>query len=127
MLTVCSHQSQVQGHHALAATLLLPPLSASTSSSSSSLQHTLLTLRGASSARGEAHRALALELESRVLVGFKQWKERHGERIKGARDEVVGKGGAVQSWEKDAHKLSSVSRLASRQWDVLRYRGRVEG
>ncbi|GFZ50185.1 hypothetical protein JCM24511_07940 [Saitozyma sp. JCM 24511] len=101
-------ESQVQGHHALAATLLLPPLSASTSSSSSSLQHTLLTLRGASSARGEAHRALALELESRVLVGFKQWKERHGERIKGARDEVVGKGGAVQSWEKDAHKLNSL-------------------
>jgi hypothetical protein len=44
-------------------------------------------------------------------VGFKQWKERHGERIKGARDEVVGKGGAVQSWEKDAHKLNSVSWL----------------
>jgi hypothetical protein len=50
-----------------------------------------------------------LELESRVLVGFKQWKERHGERIKGERNDMLAKGGVVGTWEKDVQKLSSVS------------------
>ena len=101
--------SQVAAHFSLAEALLEPPVAtASTSQSSSSLQHTLLSLRGASGARGEAHRALAIQLEQRVLIGFTQWKDRHGERVKGARDEVLGKGGAIQSWEKDVQKLGAV-------------------
>ncbi|KAL7424901.1 Rho-GTPase-activating protein 8 [Cryptotrichosporon argae] len=102
--------SQAKAHYALSASLLDPPLG-SNHQSTSSLQHTLLSLRGASSARGEAHRALAAELEQRVLGSFNPWKNRHEDRIEGAREDVLGKGGkggVVGSWEKEAQKLISL-------------------
>lgn len=102
-------QSQVKAHQTLSTSLLNPPLSAISSQSTSSLQHTLLSLRGASSARGDAHRALAAELADRVLAGFRTWKERHEERVHAARDEFLSKSGVVGSWEKDVQKLNSVS------------------
>ncbi|ORY34969.1 hypothetical protein BCR39DRAFT_515848 [Naematelia encephala] len=101
-------ESQIKGHHGLASSLLNPPLPTNPESSSSSLQHTLLSLRGASSARGEAHRALALELEQRVLAGFLNWKARHAERIKGVKDEMLSKTGVVAVWEKDVQRLSTL-------------------
>jgi len=88
---------------------LNPPLSSISSQSTSSLQHTLLSLRGASSARGDAHRALASELADRVLAGFRTWKERHEERVHAAKDEFLSKSGVVGSWEKDVQKLNTVS------------------
>jgi hypothetical protein len=88
---------------------LNPPLSSISSQSTSSLQHTLLSLRGASSARGDAHRALASELADRVLAGFRTWKERHEERINAAKDEFLSRSGVVGSWEKDVQKLNTVS------------------
>jgi hypothetical protein len=91
--------------------LLSPPIPSSSSSSqtSSSLQHTLLSLRGASSARGEAHNALAAELEQKVLAGFNQWKVRHEDRIRAAKDEyLTTKTGVVGVWEKDVQKLSGL-------------------
>ena len=106
-------QSQVKGHHALANILLEPPLSSSSNQTSSSLQHTLLSLRGASSARGEAHKALAQELESRVLAGFSQWKERHEVRVRAAREELLSKSGVIGVWEKDVQRLNSVSHWQS--------------
>jgi hypothetical protein len=69
----------------------------------------LLSLRGASSARGEAHRALATELEQRVLSGFRQWKDRHEERIRAAKEEILSKTGVVGVWEKDVQRLQAVS------------------
>jgi hypothetical protein len=102
-------QSQVKAHTTLSTTLLNPPLSSISSQSTSSLQHTLLSLRGASSARGDAHRALASELADRVLAGFRTWKERHEERINAAKDEFLSKSGVVGSWEKDVQKLNTVS------------------
>ncbi|WVQ79532.1 hypothetical protein IAT38_001631 [Cryptococcus sp. DSM 104549] len=101
-------ESQVRAHHTLASSLLNPPLSSTSPESSSSLQHTLLSLRGASSARGEAHRALALELEQRVLEGWKAWVERHAVRVKEAKSDMLGKSGVVNAWEKDVQKLGSL-------------------
>ncbi|KAK8849456.1 hypothetical protein IAR55_004789 [Kwoniella newhampshirensis] len=101
-------ESQVRAHTTLSQSLLNPPLASTSPESSSSLQHTLLSLRGASSARGEAHRALALELEQRVLAGFKAWSERHEVRIKEARGDMLNKAGVVGSWEKDVHKLGGL-------------------
>lgn len=86
-----------------------PPLGANRQSTSS-LQHTLLTLRGGSSARGEAHRALARELEENILVPFNVWRSRHDERISSSRDDMLGKSGSVAEWEKSAHRLMGVSR-----------------
>ncbi|WVQ96215.1 hypothetical protein IAU59_003319 [Kwoniella sp. CBS 9459] len=100
--------SQIRAHTTLAQALLSPPISPTSPESSSSLQHTLLSLKGASSARGEAHRALANELEQRVLSGFRAWKERHEVRIKEAKGDVLGKGGVVGLWEKEVQKLSGL-------------------
>ncbi|OCF37050.1 GTPase activating protein [Kwoniella heveanensis BCC8398] len=100
--------SQIRAHTTLSQTLLNPPISPTSAESSSSLQHTLLSLKGASSARGEAHKALANELEQRVLSGFRAWKERHEVRIKEARGDVLGKGGVVGLWEKEVQKLSGL-------------------
>nr|XP_019043257.1 hypothetical protein I302_07831 [Kwoniella bestiolae CBS 10118]OCF22187.1 hypothetical protein I302_07831 [Kwoniella bestiolae CBS 10118] len=97
--------SQIKSHLLLSQSLLSPPLPTVSPESSSSLQHTLLSLRGASSARGEAHRALAQELEQRVLSGFRGWKERHEVRVKEARGDMLGKGGVVGGWEKENGKL----------------------
>lgn len=102
-------QSQVKAHQTLANTLLSPPLSTTSAQSTSSLQHTLLSLRGASSARGEAHQALAGELADRVVAGFRTWKERHADRVHAARDEFLSKSGVIGSWEKDVAKLKTVS------------------
>ncbi|WWD20080.1 hypothetical protein CI109_104554 [Kwoniella shandongensis] len=101
-------ESQVRAHTTLSQTLLNPPLSTTSPESSSSLQHTLLSLRGASSARGEAHRALALELEQRVLTGFRAWAERHEVRVKEARGDLLSKSGVVGVWEKDVQKLNGL-------------------
>ncbi|WVF68680.1 hypothetical protein IAT40_003452 [Kwoniella sp. CBS 6097] len=100
--------SQIRAHTTLSQTLLNPPISPTSPESSSSLQHTLLSLKGASSARGEAHKALANELEQRVLSGFRAWKERHEVRIKEAKGDVLGKGGVVGLWEKEVQKLSGL-------------------
>ncbi|WVR08274.1 hypothetical protein IAU60_005321 [Kwoniella sp. DSM 27419] len=100
--------SQITAHTTLAQSLLNPPLASSSSDRSSSLQHTLLSLRGASSARGEAHKALALELEQRVLGGFRSWKERHEVRVKEARGDMLRKGGSVGLYEKEVQKLSGL-------------------
>lgn len=113
LIPPADEQSQVKGHHALANILLEPPLSSSSNQTSSSLQHTLLSLRGASSARGEAHKSLAQELESRVLAGFSQWKERHEVRVRAARDELLSKSGVVGVWEKDVQRLNSVGHRAT--------------
>lgn len=104
-------QSQAKGHHALANTLLEPPLSSSPNQTSTSLQHTLLTLRGASAARGDAHKTLANELQQRILAGFARWKDGHEERVKAAREEMLSKSGAVGAWEKEVQRLNSVSFL----------------
>nr|XP_018260514.1 GTPase activating protein [Kwoniella dejecticola CBS 10117]OBR82672.1 GTPase activating protein [Kwoniella dejecticola CBS 10117] len=101
-------ESQIKSHLILSQSLLNPPLPTVSPESSSSLQHTLLSLRGASSARGEAHRALAQELEQRVLAGFKSWKERHEVRVKEARTDMLGKGGVVGFWEKENGKLANL-------------------
>lgn len=95
-------------HQQLAASLLTPPDPSTSSSQSTSLQIALLNLRGVSATRGEAHRALAQDLETQVLLGYQQWKLRHGERVKGARDEMLGKNGAVFVWEKEVGRLNSV-------------------
>ncbi|KAK6908958.1 hypothetical protein I203_102965 [Kwoniella mangroviensis CBS 8507] len=100
--------SQIKSHLILSQSLLNPPLPTVSPESSSSLQHTLLSLRGASSARGEAHRALAQELEQRVLSGFRNWKERHEVRVKEARTDMLGKGGVVGVWEKENGKLGQL-------------------
>nr|XP_019009105.1 GTPase activating protein [Kwoniella pini CBS 10737]OCF47886.1 GTPase activating protein [Kwoniella pini CBS 10737] len=100
--------SQTTSHLILSQSLLNPPLPTVSPESSSSLQHTLLSLRGASSARGEAHRALAQELEQRVLAGFKNWKERHAVRVKEARTDMLGKGGVISFWEKENGKLANL-------------------
>ncbi|WRT69442.1 uncharacterized protein IL334_006428 [Kwoniella shivajii] len=101
-------ESQIRSHNTLAQSLLNPPLPTTSPESSSSLQHTLLSLRGASSARGQAHRALAQELESRVLAGFRAWKERHQVRVKEAKNDMLGKGGVVSFWEKENGKLNNL-------------------
>lgn len=102
-----NRQAQAKGHHALSQSLLVPPTSPP--DSTSSLQHTLIALKNASSARGEAHRALALELENRILVGFQQWVERHRERVTEGKKEVLGKSGVVGVWEKEVNRLNTVS------------------
>lgn len=51
---------------------------------------------------------MALELESRVLIGFAQWKDRHAERVSGAKKDVLGKGGVIALWEKEAKNLASL-------------------
>ncbi|RXK38051.1 hypothetical protein M231_04721 [Tremella mesenterica] len=102
-------ESQAEGNHALASTLLsLPSTSSSTSESSSSLQHSLLQLRAASHARGEAHRSLAQELDQKVLGGFRQWRVRHEDRIKMAKEDMLAKNGVVGIWEKDVQRLISL-------------------
>ncbi|XAO25445.1 hypothetical protein I312_104268 [Cryptococcus bacillisporus CA1280] len=103
-------ESQARGHRSLASTLLNPPLPSTSTESSSSLSHTLLSLRGASSARGEAHLTLAQELEERVLLAWKAWMDRHGIRIKEAKAEMLGKSGVIGVWEKDAHKLEQLKK-----------------
>ncbi|CAK9784874.1 hypothetical protein CC85DRAFT_257483 [Cutaneotrichosporon oleaginosum] len=100
-------EAQARAHHSLAAALLEPHVSPSTNSTSS-LQHTLLSLRGASMGRGEAHRALAMELQEHILVPFNGWKARHEDRVETARDDMLGKGGLVASWEKEVNKLMSL-------------------
>lgn len=109
MQVLCAHpQSQAKGHHALANILLEPPLSSTSNQTSTSLQHTLLTLRGASSARGEAHKALANELQSRIWAGFVRWKDGHQERVSAAREDILSKSGVIAAWEKDVQKLNAV-------------------
>ncbi|WVN86968.1 uncharacterized protein L203_102143 [Cryptococcus depauperatus CBS 7841] len=103
-------ESQARAHHNLAIALLNPPSPSTSPESSSSLSHTLLSLRGASSARGEAHQKLAQELEERLLLGWKSWAERHEVRIKETRADILGKHGSVVIWEKDVHKLEQLKK-----------------
>lgn len=103
-------QSQARAHHTLALTLLSSAIaSKSDADSSTSLQHTLLSLQDASISRGRAHQALADELEQRVLSGFKHWKQRHEERVKDAKNELLSKTGVIKAWEKEVQRLISVS------------------
>lgn len=97
----------MEAHEALASSLLASP-SSSNIESSTSLQHTLLSLRNASSARGEAHQALAYDLARAILLGFTAWKERHAVRLKGAQEEMLSKEGVIRSYEKDVLKLVTV-------------------
>lgn len=101
----------MRAHHALAEQLSFSssPVSDGDSTTTSSLQHTLLSLRSASAARAGAHNALATELANSVWMAFSQWKDRHKERIKGSRDDLLGKEGVITAWEKEVKKLVSVS------------------
>lgn len=105
-------QAQARAHHSLAAALLEPHISAN-NNSTSSLQHTLQSLRATSTARGEAHRALAMELQEHILVPFNGWKARHDDRVESAREDMLGRGGVVASWEKEVNKLMGVSQAAT--------------
>ncbi|WWC93065.1 uncharacterized protein L201_008030 [Kwoniella dendrophila CBS 6074] len=101
--------SQIKCHYELSQSLLNPPLSSiSSSATTTSLQHTLLNLKGISSARGESHLNLSKELEQRILIGFKNWKERHEIRIKESKSDILGKGGVVNNWEKEKSKLNNL-------------------
>jgi hypothetical protein len=42
------------------------------------------------------------------LIGFSQWKDRHAERVAGAKKDVLGKSGVIASWEKEAKNLASL-------------------
>ncbi|WVQ75205.1 hypothetical protein IAR50_004816 [Cryptococcus sp. DSM 104548] len=103
-------ESQVRAHHTLANGLLHPPPSTSSSDTVTSLSHSLLSLKGASVGRGEAHLALAQELEERVLLAWKGWVERHGVRIKEAKGDMLGKSGIIAAWEKDVNKLEALKK-----------------
>ncbi|BEI80589.1 hypothetical protein CcaverHIS002_0111180 [Cutaneotrichosporon cavernicola] len=96
--------AQARAHQSLAALLRESNISPGTNSTSS-LQHTLMSLRNASAGRGEANRALAMELQEHILVPFNGWKARHEDRIETARDDMLGKGGLIASWEKEVNKL----------------------
>lgn len=111
-----SHQSQARAHHNLSAALL-EPSAASNRNSTSSLQHTLQSLRVASNGRGEATRALAVELEEHVLVPFNGWRQRHEDRIEAAREALLSRGGIVSDWEKEVNRLMGVS--TARKSDTL--------
>ncbi|ODO00626.1 GTPase activating protein [Cryptococcus wingfieldii CBS 7118] len=103
-------ESQVRAHQSLANGLLHPPPSVSSPDSVTSLSHSLLSLKGASVGRGEAHLGLAQELEERVLLAWKGWVERHGVRIKEAKGDMLGKGGIIAAWEKDVQKLETLKK-----------------
>ncbi|ODN78380.1 hypothetical protein L202_04020 [Cryptococcus amylolentus CBS 6039] len=103
-------ESQVRAHQSLANGLLHPPPSVSSPDSVTSLSHSLLSLKGASVGRGEAHLGLAQELEERVLLAWKGWVERHSVRIKEAKGDMLGKGGIIAAWEKDVQKLETLKK-----------------
>lgn len=99
----------MRAHHVLAEQLSSPPATPFPDEATpSSLQHTLLSLRQASQARAEAHSALATELANTIWLAFGQWKDRHKDRVKACRDELIGKEGVVTAWEKEAKKLTTV-------------------
>ena len=49
------------------------------------------------------------------MGGFRQWKDRHGLRVRMAKEEMLSKGGVIGALEKDVQKLVSVGRV----WVVL--------
>jgi len=102
------NQTEMRAHHVLSETLSSPP-STPSDETTSSLQHTLLSLRQTSRARAESHRALANDLANSVWLAFSQWKDRHKDRIKGSKEELMGKEGVVTAWEKEVKRLAVVS------------------
>jgi hypothetical protein len=50
-----------------------------------------------------------MELQEHILVPFTGWKARHEDRVETARDDMLGKGGLIASWEKEVNKLMGVS------------------
>ena len=50
-------------------------------------------------------------MESKVLLGFQDWKVRHEERVKRAEEDMLNRGGVIGSWEKDVQRLATVNPL----------------